>query len=186
MRGNIGVYGTWRATEDSPIYQLARDIGKSAARAGFSVLTGAYSGVMEAAPRGAKDIGGTSIGYSWSGLDNELSPNPFLDTIIPFARIEDRMARVVGDANICVFFPGRTGTVAELAIATEMRAKGTKVVPIVLIGGFWKCFFEWLDQTNGALEFSADAPSPNELFVIVEDALGFNQFLEKYEYHWNK
>lgn len=186
MKGIVGVYGTWRATEDSAIYRLAMEIGKAAALHDFRVLTGAYSGVMEAAPRGAKQVGGKSIGYSWTGLDSELKPNAFLDTVVPFADIEQRMARTVGDANICVFFPGRTGTVAELAIATEMRAKGQKTLPLVLVGRFWKSFFAWLELTSNALEFPADPSETTELFVIIDDVHGFNQFLEQHEHHWNK
>lgn len=186
MKRVIGIYGTWRASEDSAIYQSAMKIGGIAARRGFNVLTGAYSGIMEAAPRGAKGAGGATVGYSWNKLDHELTPNVFLDSILAFSAAEQRMARLVGDADVCVFFPGRTGTAAELALATELRAKQEKVLPLVLVGEFWVGFFSWLEQTNKALGLPADPSSTPELFTIVGGADDFNRFLERHEHHWHK
>lgn len=186
MKQMIGVYGTWRATEDSAIYQIAKEIGNIAARRGFTILTGAYSGIMEAAPRGAKEAGGAAIGYSWDKLDNELAPNVFMDSVVPFCSAEQRMARLVGDADVCVFFPGRTGTVAELALATEMRAKGEKLLPLVLVGEFWREFFTWLEQSNKALGLPADASGSAALYITIENGIDFGQFLDRYEYLWNK
>lgn len=187
MKGIIGIYGTWRASRNSAIYQCAMEIGRIAARRGFSVLTGAYSGIMEAAPRGAKELGGTAIGYSWSKLDPELDTNVFLDRVVAFSAIEQRMARIVADADICVFFPGRTGTVAELALATEMRAKGEKNFPLVLVGDYWGGFFSWLERSNSTLELPTDAPgSEEQLYVRINDADDFNRFLDKHEHSWNK
>jgi uncharacterized protein (TIGR00725 family) len=186
MKQIIGVYGTWRATEDSAIYQSAMEIGRAAARRGFAVLTGAYTGIMEAAPRGAKEAGGAALGYSWNKLDNELAPNIFLDSIVAFSSAEQRMARLVGDADVCVFFPGRTGTVAELALATEMRAKGEKLLPLVLVGEFWCGFFSWLEQSNNALGLPADASGSSGLYIMINSASDFDHFLDEHENLWNK
>lgn len=180
-----GIFGTWRAPPDSPIYRAATEIGKVAARYNFSVLTGAYSGIMEAAVRGAREEGGQTIGYSWTKLDGVLSTNDYLDRVVPFTTAEQRMARLVGDADICVFFPGRTGTIAELALATELRAKDEKSAPLVLFGEFWVGFFSWLEQSNNALGFSTDASAP-ELYTIVRDANDFERYLGRYEHLWHQ
>jgi uncharacterized protein (TIGR00725 family) len=184
MKGTIGFYGTWRAPINSDIYQLAEEIGAIAARRGHVVLTGAYSGIMEAAPKGARQVGGRTSGYAWSALESLLTPNAFLDEVITFSALEDRLARVVADADVCVFFPGRTGTIAELALATEMRAKGEMHFPLVLIGEFWESFFEWLERSNTALGFPSDSMSAGELRVRIDTAEQFDQFLRKYEHHW--
>lgn len=186
MSKTVGIYGTWRATEDSPLYRLAREMGRITARHGFSVLTGAYSGIMEAGPRGAKEERGETLGYAWNKLDAELSPNPFLDRIVTFTNLEKRIAGLVGDADVCVFFPGRTGSVAELALATEMRAKGEKKVPLVLVGDFWSGFFSWLTKSNNALGLPADASEGPEPYVTIENAGDFDRFLEQYEHTWHK
>jgi uncharacterized protein (TIGR00725 family) len=181
----VGVFGTWRASPSSTIYHAAMDIGRVAARHNFTVLTGGYSGIMEAAVRGAREDGGRTVGYSWGKLDNELAPNDFLDQIVAFTSAEQRMARLVGDSDICVFFPGRTGTVAELALATELRAKGEKPTPLVLVGDFWGSFFSWLENSNSALGYPPDPAIP-VLHTTVSGAGEFERYLEAHEHHWNK
>lgn len=180
----VGIFGTWRAPPESHIYRLAMEFGRIAARQRFGVVTGAYSGIMEAAVRGAREEGGRTLGYSWTKLDDQLAPNDFLDRVVPFPSAEQRIARLVGDADICVFFPGRTGTAAELALAAELRAKGEKPVPLVLVGDFWTGFFSWLNKSNSALGLSADASAP-ELYDVVGDAGDFERYLEKHEHHWH-
>lgn len=180
----IGIFGTWRAPSESHIYRQAMEFGRIAARRGFGVMTGAYSGIMEAGVRGARAESGRTLGYSWTKLDDQLAQNDFMDRVIPFPSAEQRIARLVGDADICVFFPGRTGTVAELALATELRAKGEKRVPLVLVGDFWTGFFSWLEMSNNALGLSADA-SPPEFYHVVADADDFERYLEKHEHNWH-
>jgi len=181
----VGVFGTWRAPPDSSIYLAAMEFGELAAKRGFVVMTGSYSGIMEAAVRGARKADGRTLGYSWDKLDDELAPNEFLDQVIVCPSAEQRMAHLVGNADVCVFFPGRTGTAAELALATELRAKGEKVVPLVLVGDFWTGFFSWLESSNKALGLSADTSSP-ELYTTVGNASDFEQFLQRHEHYWNK
>jgi len=181
----IGVFGTWRAIEGSDIYQQAEAIGELSAGKNFTVLTGGYTGVMEAAPRGAKKIDGKTIGYTWDGLDDELEANPFLDEIIPFDNVAERVARLVNDSDICVFFPGRTGTVAELALATEARAKGELLSPLILMGNYWEGFFNWLNGTNGNLNLPADVDEKPILYQIINHPSEFKEFMAVYEHTWN-
>ena len=79
----ITVFGSARFKEDSPYYVLAKAIGKEAADAGFTVMTGGGAGLMEAANRGAKEVGGKSIGCNII-LPHEVKPNPYLDRFILF------------------------------------------------------------------------------------------------------
>src|SRR6516225_2628269 len=58
----VSVFGSARFTEEHRYYQLGREIGSAIARLGFTTITGGGPGIMEAANRGAKDGGGTSIG----------------------------------------------------------------------------------------------------------------------------
>lgn len=182
----IGVFGTWRAKEGSEIYQMAESIGEISAEKDYSVLTGGYTGVMEAAPKGAKKVDGKTIGYTWEGLDGELEANTFLDKVIHFDNVAERVARLVNDSDICVFFPGRTGTVAELALATEVRAKGELYCPLVLMGKHWEGFFTWLSGTNDNLNLPADAEDKPSLFQILNNTNQFKEFITTHEHTWNK
>jgi hypothetical protein len=58
----VTVFGSARFTEEHVYYILAREVGQRLARVGFTVMTGGGPGIMEAANRGAKDVGGYSIG----------------------------------------------------------------------------------------------------------------------------
>ena len=58
MNFSVAVFGSSELRETDRAYQLAYRTGQALARAGFSVVTGGYGGVMEAASRGARDAGG--------------------------------------------------------------------------------------------------------------------------------
>src|SRR5262247_1815256 len=80
----VTVFGSARFTDSHPYYALARQVGAELAKAGFTVMTGGGPGVMEAANRGAKDVGGKSIGCNIE-LPLEQKPNPYLDLMIEFS-----------------------------------------------------------------------------------------------------
>src|SRR4029453_7211214 len=58
----VTVFGSSRIKQDDPHYELARKMGAALARLGFTVMTGGGPGIMEAANRGAKEVGGRSVG----------------------------------------------------------------------------------------------------------------------------
>src|SRR6476620_8689840 len=58
----VTVFGSARFPETHPYYELARKVGRLLAQSGFTVMTGGGPGIMEAANRGAKDVGGLSLG----------------------------------------------------------------------------------------------------------------------------
>src|SRR5438477_13039321 len=58
----VTVFGSARIKHDDPHYKLARKMGAAIARLGFTVMTGGGPGIMEAANRGAKEVGGRSVG----------------------------------------------------------------------------------------------------------------------------
>src|SRR5206468_3141011 len=58
----VTVFGSARIKADDPHYELALKMGAAIARLGFTVMTGGGPGIMEAANRGAKEVGGWSVG----------------------------------------------------------------------------------------------------------------------------
>ena len=60
----VSVYGSARIQPDHPAYKEAEQVGMLLASAGYTVQTGGYGGVMEAASKGAAQAGGHVIGVS--------------------------------------------------------------------------------------------------------------------------
>src|SRR5438105_5558430 len=79
----VTVFGSARFDEQHQYYRAARAVGRYLAESGFTVMTGGGPGVMEAANRGAKDVGGRSLGCNIT-LPKEQTPNPYLDSWIEF------------------------------------------------------------------------------------------------------
>ncbi|HXF43110.1 MAG TPA: hypothetical protein VNK26_05165, partial [Pyrinomonadaceae bacterium] len=58
----VTIFGGSRCNADSEEYKEARKLGRLLAEAGFTICTGGYLGVMEAASRGAREAGGRVLG----------------------------------------------------------------------------------------------------------------------------
>ena len=59
----ITIFGTGRAKSGDAAYELAFELGKRLAEAGFTIANGGYGGTMLAAAKGADEVGGKSIGH---------------------------------------------------------------------------------------------------------------------------
>jgi uncharacterized protein (TIGR00730 family) len=134
----VTVFGSARFKEDHAYYHLARELGAGLARAGFTVMTGGGPGIMEAANRGAKDVGGRSLGCNIE-LPKEQQPNPYLDQWITFRHFNVRKLMLVKYSYAFVVMPGGFGTLDELfEVATLIQNGKVRDFPVVLMGReFW-------------------------------------------------
>jgi uncharacterized protein (TIGR00725 family) len=101
----------------------AEEIGRLLAERGAALVCGGLGGAMEAACRGARSAGGTTVGIL-PGLDRALA-NPFVDVALPTGLGEGRNVLVVRAADAVIAVGGAYGTLSEIALA--LRA-GTPVV----------------------------------------------------------
>lgn len=134
----VTVFGSARFGESHRYYQRAREIGAALARAGFAVLTGGGSGIMEAANRGAQEAGGLSLGCNIT-LPREQKPNAYLDRFIQFDHFFARKVMLVKYSTAFVIMPGGFGTLDEaFEIATLMQTHKLERFPLIAVGGdFW-------------------------------------------------
>ena len=141
----VTVFGSARFKEDHPYYALGREVGRALARAGFTVMTGGGPGIMEAANRGAKDVGGRSVGCNIE-LPEEQKPNPYLDHWITFRHFFVRKVMLVKYSYAFVALPGGFGTLDEIfETATLVQTGKIKEFPIVLVvRDFWEPLVEFL------------------------------------------
>ena len=74
----ITIFGSARLGETTPAYQKTVEVAGRIAELGFTIMTGGGPGIMEAANRGAKSVGGRSVGVNIE-LPFEQKSNPYLD-----------------------------------------------------------------------------------------------------------
>jgi uncharacterized protein (TIGR00730 family) len=143
----VTVFGSARFGEEHPHYHLARSMGARLAQAGFTVMTGGGPGIMEAANRGAKDVGGRSVGCNIV-LPHEQQPNPWLDRYVLIRWFFVRKVLLVKYSYAFVVLPGGFGTLDELfETLTLVQTKTIDDFPVVVMGTeYWQPLRDMLEQ----------------------------------------
>ena len=96
---------------------VAEEVGRLLADAGAVVVTGGRTGVMEAASKGAREAGGTTLGIL-PGADR-AEANEWVAIAVPTGMGEARNALVVRSADALVAVGGAWGTLSEIALARK-------------------------------------------------------------------
>ena len=141
----VSIFGSARASTDSPEYAAARAVAGALGRAGFAVITGGGPGVMEAANRGARDADALSIGLSIE-LPHEQRANDYVDLAVHFRYFFARKVMFVRYAAAFIALPGGFGTLDELFEALTLIQTGKiSNFPVVLVGAdHWSGLHDWL------------------------------------------
>jgi uncharacterized protein (TIGR00730 family) len=108
----ITIFGSARFKEDHEYYKLTRKAAGEFAKLGFTIMTGGGPGIMEAANRGAKDVGGRSVGCNIQ-LPKEQTHNPYLDKWVEIKHFFVRKVLLVKYSFAFVVMPGGFGTLDE-------------------------------------------------------------------------
>lgn len=164
----VSVFGSARTTEDDAEYSLARRVAAAIGEAGYSIITGGGPGTMEAANRGARDSGATSVGLNIE-LPHEQHVNPYVDVEQEFHYFFLRKLMFARYSWSFVIFPGGFGTLDEMfEILTLMQTKKTRPTPMVLAGSdYWSGLIEWMREhmlARGRL-----TPEDFDLFRVVDE-----------------
>jgi len=109
----IAVVGAGKCSKK--LRDMASQVGKYIAENGGVLVCGGMGGIMEGAARGAKEAGGVTIGIL--PTDNKEDANEYIDYVIPTGFGEARNIMVVKTADAVVAFPGKYGTLSEMAFA---------------------------------------------------------------------
>ncbi|MBO0767618.1 MAG: TIGR00730 family Rossman fold protein [Solirubrobacterales bacterium] len=142
----VTVFGSARTPPEHPYYQLTRQVAGALGRAGFTIITGGGPGLMEAANRGAKEVGATSVGANIE-LPHEQHLNPYTDISLRFRHFFARKVMFVRYAQAFVVAPGGFGTLDELfECLTLIQTRTVEHFPVVLLGdGEWDGLLDWLE-----------------------------------------
>jgi uncharacterized protein (TIGR00730 family) len=191
VRSTVVVFGSARVREDGPEpqatwYRQAREFARIVSQRGGAldshdgmrdnvIATGGGPGVMEAANRGAHDIGAPSIGFNIR-LPHEQEPNPYStpDLTFRFHYFAMRKMHLAMRANALVVFPGGFGTLDELfEILTLKQTHKAPPLPIILFDErYWR----------GIINFEALLAAG----MLSEGDLGIFQFADDPETAWAK
>lgn len=143
------------------------------------IATGGGPGIMEAANRGAHEMGALSVGLNIA-LAHEQYPNPYITPNLSFKfhYFALRKMHFMMRAKALVAFPGGFGTLDELfEVITLVQTRKAKPVPIVLFGSeYWKRLF----NTDLLIEEGVIAVEDLELFTYVDDPADAWELIRKF------
>ena len=178
-----------RVAAKSHYYDVAREFSSIVAQCGggtcdcsLVVVTGGGPGIMEAANRGASEIGASTIGLNIT-LPREQEPNPYLtpDLCFQFNYFAIRKMHFMLRAKALVAFPGGYGTLDELfETLTLIQTRKIEPLPVVLVGeSFWREAF----NVDFLVDEGVIDPADRDLFWYAETAdeiwSGLNDWYDK-------
>lgn len=101
------------------IAKIAEEVGEEIARKGATLVCGGLGGVMKAAAKGARQVGGTTIGILPG--NTKLAANPYINIPIVTGLGYARNSLVVKNADAVIAIDGKEGTLSEIAFALQMN-----------------------------------------------------------------
>ena len=164
----VSVFGSARTHPDDPQYLAAVETARLLGAQGFSIITGAGPGIMEAANKGARLAGAPSIGCNIE-LPFEQGANPHVDTLVGFRYFAVRKTMFIKYSSAFIIFPGGFGTFDELFEALTLIQTGKiSQFPVVLFGThYWAGLVRWLKSR--VLEERKISPGDMDLMVVTDD-----------------
>lgn len=97
---------------DDKVEALAYQVGQLVAKAGALLVCGGLGGAMQAAAKGCKAAGGTTVGLLPG--KSKIDANPYIDIALPTTIGYARNAMVACSADIVLALPGSHGTNSEI------------------------------------------------------------------------
>jgi uncharacterized protein (TIGR00730 family) len=175
----VTVFGSARFAEGSWAYDTAREMGRRIAKTGFTTLTGGGPGVMEAANRGAHEVGGRSIGVNIE-LPMEQEPNPYVDSFVEFRYFFVRKVMLVKYSYAFIVMPGGFGTLDELTEAATLIQTGkVSNFPIIMMGvDYWQPLMDFFKDRLAAR--GAISPEDMRLITLTDSCDEAEAVIRKY------
>jgi uncharacterized protein (TIGR00730 family) len=177
----VSVFGSARVARDDPVYAMTEELARKLATAGLAVITGGGPGVMEAANKGAAEVGGISVGLGIE-LPFESGLNPYVNLGVNFRYFFARKTMFVKYAQGFVVMPGGFGTFDELFEAlTLLQTHKVTSFPVVLVGtSYWEGLVGWIVDHAAGLGYVSETDldllrMTDDLDEVVEVIVGQEQ-----------
>lgn len=165
---NVTVFGGASPRPGEPEYEQAVRLGSLLGKAGHTVLTGGYTGTMEAVSRGASEAGAHVIGVTCVEIEawRPTPANAWVKEERRMQTLEERIYALISGCDAALALPGGVGTLAEVSILWN-RLLIDAIPPrrIIMIGQGWRTVIETLfksqprhlnERSAGWIHFAAD------------------------------
>ncbi len=176
-----------RLAARSNYYEMAREFSRLVSQSSgegqdnFVIMTGGGPGIMEAANRGAFELGAKSIGLNIR-LPQEQHPNAYITPHLcfQFRYFAIRKFHFVLRAMALVVFPGGFGTMDELFEVLTLRQSGRmQHIPVILVGSeYWRRAIDFQFLADEGTISDADL----ELFRFVDSAAAAWEIIRKFHH----
>ena len=168
----VTIFGGSKCREADPEYAQAVRVGELLAESGFTICTGGYAGVMEAASRGAHERGGRVLGITMNQFKAE--PNRYLSEKVPSEHFYDRLQRLITQSVGYIALRGGMGTVTEISLVwNKLQTRVLDPRPLVLLGDCWppvvKTWQSNLAVSDNDVQILDFAVTPEEAVAIIKE-----------------
>lgn len=165
----ITFFGSARMKPGDPYYDKARHVAQELSKEGYTIVSGGGGGVMEAADRGASEVGGSAIGLNIK-LPREQTLNPYVTESMSFRYFFTRKVILSFGADAYIFFPGGFGTLDEFfEIITLIQTKKMMLAPVILYGSeYWTALDRFI-KTYLLDGMRTISPGDEDIYSITED-----------------
>lgn len=164
----VTIFGSARFKEDHKYYKQTQELAGEIAKLGFTIMTGGGPGLMEAANRGAKEVGGKSVGCNIV-LPHEQHHNPYLDKWVNIKFFFVRKVMLIKYSYAFVVMPGGFGTLDEFYEAiTLIQTKKIDMFPIII---FCKEFYAKLLEHNEVMNRAGTISRNDSRLYLATDSV---------------
>ncbi len=165
----VSIFGSARMKPAERYYKIAEKTASELVKAGFAVITGGGSGIMEAANKGAAAAGGKSIGLNIE-LPIEQAPNDYQNLSLQFRYFFCRKVMFLKYANGFVVFPGGFGTMDEFTEALVLiQTLKQAFFPVVLMcSDYWGGLVKWMREKMLG-EYNYVDPEDLNVFTVADE-----------------
>ncbi len=145
------MFGSGNIQSFSSDYELAYKISRLLSIEGYAIMSGGYSGVMDAVSKGAFEANGHPIGITSKQLEikESIQPNQWIKEEVKCDTLNERLQYIVHHGDGFIVMPGGVGTLAELALTWNlMQIDEIRTSPIVCVGPVWHSALSSMLESN--------------------------------------
>jgi uncharacterized protein (TIGR00730 family) len=175
----VSIFGSARCLKNDPLYEKTLKIARLLGKNGFNVITGGGNGVMEAANRGAKEVGAKSVGINIE-LPYEQKPNKYSNIRLNYRYFFVRKVMFIKYAMAYIIMPGGFGTLDECFEAiTLIQTKKVKPFPVILVdSSFWNGLLGWIQEK--LLGTDKVSKEDMDIFKVMDEPEEIVEYIKKF------